>query len=208
MGGEAQPLAAQIILMDTLLDHSQDEVMPLVEWDRSPIREDGAAHGSHGASLSSCFSVFVSFFSLTRSVLPEKNCWTFGRIHHKISYQFSSIRTFCWTLQKGEASWCACEAQTAWISNAFYPTKRMNSFCSTAQISIFQTLLLCVSRKPGWMTPLTTARFNWKAFSHLEQIAKQSQQGNRNLHQWKVVYRLNRVKEYALFRSRSALHQL
>ncbi len=50
-----------------------------------------------------------------------------------------------------------CLATIWWIS-ALYPTKRTNSFCSPGQIRIFKTLLLCVSRKPGWMTPFPTAR--------------------------------------------------
>lgn len=37
--GMAQPAASQISAMDTVLDHAQDEVMPLVEWKRTPKRE-------------------------------------------------------------------------------------------------------------------------------------------------------------------------
>ncbi len=37
MDGEAQPAAAHISAMDTLLDHAQDEAMPLVEWAPTPM---------------------------------------------------------------------------------------------------------------------------------------------------------------------------
>ncbi len=37
--------------------------------------------------------VFPVFVCQTRPVSPEINCWTFGRTHHKISYEFSIIRT-------------------------------------------------------------------------------------------------------------------
>ncbi len=55
--------------------------------------QDGAAHGSHGAWLSSCFSFFFLscfFVCQTQSVTPGMNCWTFGRVHHKISFRFSN----------------------------------------------------------------------------------------------------------------------
>ncbi len=38
------------------------------------------------------------------------------------------------------------------------PTKQTNTFCSPRLIWMFQTLLLCVSRKPGWMTQYWIAR--------------------------------------------------
>ncbi len=38
MDGVAQPSAAQISVIDTPLDHAHDEVMPLVEWARTPMR--------------------------------------------------------------------------------------------------------------------------------------------------------------------------
>ncbi len=37
MDGEAQPATAQICVMDTPLDHTQEEAMPRVEWARTPI---------------------------------------------------------------------------------------------------------------------------------------------------------------------------
>ncbi len=37
MDGEAQPSAAQISVMDTPLDHTQDESTPLVEWACTPM---------------------------------------------------------------------------------------------------------------------------------------------------------------------------
>ncbi len=37
MDGEAQPAAAHISAMDTPLDLAQDEAMPLVEWDLTPM---------------------------------------------------------------------------------------------------------------------------------------------------------------------------
>ncbi len=37
MDGEDQPAASQMSEMDTLLDHAQEEAMPLVEWSLAPI---------------------------------------------------------------------------------------------------------------------------------------------------------------------------
>ncbi len=37
MDGENQPATAHISVMDTLLDHAQDEEMPLVEWALTPM---------------------------------------------------------------------------------------------------------------------------------------------------------------------------
>ncbi len=37
MDSEAQPAAAHISAIDTLLDHAQDEAMPLVEWAFTPM---------------------------------------------------------------------------------------------------------------------------------------------------------------------------
>ncbi len=37
MDGEDQPAAAHISAMDTPLDHTQDEAMPLVEWALTPM---------------------------------------------------------------------------------------------------------------------------------------------------------------------------
>ncbi len=37
MDGEDQPAASQMSEMDTLLDHAQEEAMPLVEWALTPM---------------------------------------------------------------------------------------------------------------------------------------------------------------------------
>ncbi len=37
MDGEAQSVAAQISVIDTPLDHAQEEAMPLVEWAHTPM---------------------------------------------------------------------------------------------------------------------------------------------------------------------------
>ncbi len=71
-----------------------------------------------------------------------------------------------------------CLASISRIS-ALYPTKRTNSFCSPGQTGIFQTLLLCVSWKPGWTIPYRTASFIFLTFSWSDQIARQNQRGNR-----------------------------
>ncbi len=44
---------------------------------------------------------------------------------------------------------------------------------------VFQTLLLCVSRNPGWMAPFQTARFIFRTFSQSDLIVTQNQRGNR-----------------------------
>ncbi len=55
---------------------------------------------------------------------------------------------------------------------------KTNSFCSPGQIRISQTPLLCVSRKPGWMTQYRTVRYICRIYSWSDLIAMKNQRGN------------------------------
>ncbi len=92
--------------------------------------------------------------------------------------------------------------------SALYPTKRTNFFCSPRLIRIFPTLLLCVSRKPGWMLQYRTAHYITFCGSQCRINREIARWLDVLLHQWEVLYRCNCVKEDVLFRSRNALHQL
>ncbi len=99
-----------------------------------------------------------------------------------------------------------CLASILRIS-ALYPTKRTNFFCSPGQIRIFQTLL------ETWLNDaIRDSALHLPNFRPRCRINRETMRRRRDvlLHQWKVVYRCNCVKEdvlfWVLFRARSLPH--
>ncbi len=71
MDGEAQPAAAHISAMDTMLDHAQDEAMPLVEWSLSEHSWPKEEYASLIASIIHLDSLF--FVTGDHLVRPPKH---------------------------------------------------------------------------------------------------------------------------------------
>ncbi len=185
------------------------------------------------SSVCVCICLFFLFFvSQTRPVLPGMNCWTFGRTHHKIFYRILIILTFCWTLQLAEQSGQMLQdAQTGEASRCARETFRMPlpsihlaSRCSLPNktdelLLLFRTnkdfsnsAALCVTE--NWLNDaIPDSALNLPCFQLIR--ADRDAESTGKSHGSRTCFYINErrctyvtVKEYVLFRSSNALHQM
>ncbi len=111
MDGEDQPAASQISEMDTLLDHAQEEEMPLVEWALTPM-----GHCKHTEEYASVIAstnhlemlCFVTGRPLARLPKLTKSCYDFLYEAERSMYTLRAL-----TGQSRDNSWSSVEGESA-----------------------------------------------------------------------------------------------